>query len=74
MNEKVPLEQYQALEAKCNQLQHQLEQIKRLVFGAKSERFISTQIQNQLELDFGQLEKPNSAPIVKESITYEPNK
>lgn len=67
----VPIEQYRALEAKYNQLQHELAQLKRLIFGAKSEKFIPAQIPNQLDLNFGDLAGMEPAPLEKESITYE---
>ena len=74
MNSTVPLEQYLALEAKYNQLQHELAQLKNLIFGSRSEKFVPAQIPNQLDLDFGQLADVGTAPVEKESITYERNK
>ncbi len=73
MNSMVPLEQYQALEARFNQLQHELAQLKKLIFSSRSEKFILTQSPNQLDLDFGQLTDVGVAPLEKESITYERN-
>ena len=55
MNSTVPLEQYLALEAKYNQLQHELAQLKNLIFGSRSEELVLAQIPNQLDLYFGQL-------------------
>jgi transposase len=68
------IEQYQDIEAKYNQLQHELAQLKRMIFGSRSEKFIPSDNLNQLELDFGQLDLAALTPIEKESITYERNK
>ena len=74
MNNAVSIEQYQALEAKYNQVCHELAQLKRLIFGARSEKFIPAQIPNQLDLDFGQNASVGIAPTQREKITYERNK
>ena len=49
----IEIEKYRKLEAEFEQLKFQLEQLKRMVFGAKSERFISDQSPEQLNL-FGE--------------------
>ena len=46
----IKIEKYQDLEAKYERLSFQLEQLKRLVYGAKSERFIGEQSPEQLQL------------------------
>lgn len=74
MNSMVPIEQYQALEAKYNALQHELAQLKRMIFGSRKERFVPAEAPNQLDLDFGQLSEVGTAPKEKESIAYERNK
>lgn len=50
-------------------LQHQLGELKRMVFGTKSERFISDSSPAQLALGFETAEQPASE-VVKEQITY----
>ena len=53
-------------------LKHELEKIKRIIFGSKSERFIGTNDPNQLLLF--NLEQPKIPEPPKETITIERNK
>lgn len=71
MNEVVPIEQYRALEAKLAALEHELAQLKRLIFGSKRERFEPALMPEQLMLDFGQdtgVVEPVAVPT--EDISY----
>ena len=70
----------QKKEAEINQLQadnlylkHELDKLKRMLFGAKSERFLSDIHPDQLSLKLGV--EPQSVPEpVKETIAYQRNK
>ena len=54
-------------------LRHELDQLKRLIFAAKSERFVPASLPEQMALwDDGSQPDPNSAPT--EKITYERKK
>jgi len=57
-------------------LKHQIEQYKRILFGTKSERFLSNEIPNQLTLPFeiNQEEVAQEVEKVKETVTYEREK
>ncbi|MBK7410722.1 MAG: transposase [Saprospirales bacterium] len=46
----VEIEKYKALEAQVESLKFQLEQMKRMIFGAKSERYIAEVAEEQLSL------------------------
>jgi len=60
----------QSLESEKQYLQFRIDQLNRLLFGAKRERFISNQhIEGQLELPFEVEEKP-AEPEKVEQITY----
>jgi transposase len=64
-------EEYKKLlenEAKITYLQFELEKLKRMIFGAKSERFIPGDT-SQLNLDLGQGVQPSVEPTTEE-ITY----
>ena len=65
------LEEKQTLETKVAQLQYQYEQLKRMIFGSKSERFITEEDSNQLKFDFGEIieEKPVEEQQTEE-VTY----
>ena len=60
----IEIEKYKELEAKYQMLSFQLEQLKRLVYGAKSERFIGEQNPEQLQL-FSPPPTEEPAPTIK---------
>jgi transposase len=79
----VPLAQYQKLQQdyelykqKYELLEHELAQLKRLIFGAKSERFVPNEsLPGQLQLDLGgEPAATSAAEDKKESIAYERKK
>src|SRR6056297_978559 len=59
----------QKMEARLNDMQFQLDQMKRLIFGFKRERFIKNTDENQLTLPF---DVPPETEVEKqqETITY----
>lgn len=59
----------ESYEAKLNQMQFQLDQMKRLLFGAKRERFIPNQDENQMILPFD-VEAEEEPKKQQEVITY----
>lgn len=63
--------EYQSMKQQIALLTHQIAELKRMIFGAKSERFIATDI-NQATL-FDLPEQPTK-PEAKEQITYTRNK
>jgi transposase len=64
---------HQSLQTDFLKLKSELEQLKRLIFGSKSERFVPIQPLNQASLEL-ELEKLPQEPTVKEKITYERKK
>lgn len=59
----------ESYESKLSQMQFQLDQMKRILFGAKRERFIPSQDENQMTLPFDV--EPEVAPEKqKQTITY----
>ena len=62
-------EQKEQLSEQNKYLQFQLDQIKRMLFGAKRERFISNADVNQMTLPFDLPEEPATEPFV-EKIEY----
>lgn len=56
-------------EALINEMQFQLDQMKRLLFGAKRERFVKNEDENQLSLPF-EVEDDKSPEKEQEVITY----
>ncbi len=66
-------EQNQKLSNEVERLKEELAQLKRLIFGAKSERFIPQSPPEQLSLAFDGKEEA-AVPTVKETITYTRNK
>jgi transposase len=67
------LEENKKLKSNIEYLQFQLDQIKRLMFGAKRERYISEVDENQLTLPF-EVEQQPEPEKEKETITYERQK
>lgn len=63
------------LEGQVNALKFQLEQLKRMIFGTKSERFISTNNPEQLQIPFDvDLEQISQEAIQTQEIIYERQK
>jgi len=58
-----------SLESKINEMQFQIDQMKRLMHGSKRERFISNQDENQMELPFD-VEEEKEPEKQQETITY----
>lgn len=72
-NKELLLKEQELLQRK-QELEFQLAQLKRMLFGAKRERFVPMQHPSQLTLDF-ELESPKiEAEIEKEQITYQRKK
>lgn len=69
MNPEQLLEAAKKLEAKVDQLQFQVDQMRRLLFGAKRERFIATKDENQMQLPFDVPEE-KAPEKQQEVITY----
>ncbi|HMQ97373.1 MAG TPA: transposase, partial [Candidatus Nanoperiomorbaceae bacterium] len=61
----IEIEKYEVLEAQNQALRFQLEQLKRMVFGAKSERYIPDVRPEQLSL----FAPPAEAPVEQEKVT-----
>lgn len=61
-------EKYEALAAQYAMLKHEMEQLKRLIYGAKSERFVPETPSEQLSLELAAEEK--QAPVQLEAISY----
>ena len=64
----VSLAQYQELLAENMYLKQELAQLKRMIFGSKSERYVASD-SGQLSLDMG-MEAPLAAEPETEEITY----
>ena len=67
------LETTKGLESKVSQMQFQIDQMARLLFGAKRERFIPEQDEKQLTLPFD-VEEDKSVEKEQEVVTYTRNK
>ena len=64
------------LESKINKLQFELAQLRRMIFGSKSERFIASQNQEQLTIPFD-IDQDQLAEVIAletQQITYEREK
>ena len=70
MEATVSKAKYDALEGKYNALKHEFDQLKRMLFAARSERFVPGASPEQLALGFGE-PVPLDEPPGKEQITYE---
>lgn len=68
-SETIPLSEYLALKEKNAELKAELAELKRLIFGQKSERYVPEQNPQQLSLEMGQDDVPGPEPEV-ETITY----
>lgn len=69
----VSIEEYQRLQQDYLLLKHQYEQLKRLIFGTKSERFVPDSQPGQLSLDLD-VEQAPPKPAATEKISYERKK
>ncbi|MEO6166587.1 MAG: IS66 family transposase [Chitinophagales bacterium] len=61
-------------EEKIYSLQHRVSELERLIFGAKSERFVATTNTEQGHLDFGRSTEHKQEQPATETITYEREK
>src|SRR5271156_5452357 len=59
---------------KSESLQFQLDQLKKMIFGSKSERFVPEVALEQTSLDFGDTPKVKKEEPATETITYERKK
>jgi len=69
----VSLEEYQRLQQDYLLLKHQFEQLRRLIFGTKSERFVSDSPPGQLSLNLD-VAQEEPTPDTTEKISYERKK
>jgi transposase len=67
--ESIPLSEHLALKEKYAELKAELAELKRLVYGQKSERHVPEKNSQQLSLEMGQDENPATEPEI-ETITY----
>ncbi|WP_287528218.1 transposase, partial [Okeania sp. SIO2C2] len=74
VNEMFSIAEFEAIKAENAALRHELEQLKRLIFGSKQERFVPTQVPEQLELELGQEVVQEQAESDTETITYQRRK
>lgn len=74
MNQTVSKAEYDALKADYAALRHELEQLKKLIFGSKRERFVATDNPEQLGLDFGLDEEVEAVPEEQQTVTYQRRK
>ena len=61
--------QLKSYESRLSQIQFDIDQMKRLLFGAKRERFVKNQDENQMTLPF-EVEPENEPEKQQETITY----
>lgn len=61
---------HQALQQSYEELKEQMDQLKRLLFGNKSERFVTQELANQLQLELGSEQAPNEEKPGTEKISY----
>ncbi len=75
MTHKELIAQVEKLEQRANSLESQLKELKRLIFGKKSERFVPlAHGEGQMELPFDVEEKPAEKAVQTEEITYKRKK
>ena len=72
--ETVSKAEYDALKADYAALKHELEQLKRLIFGSKQERFVPEQVPEQLALELGQESVAEQSQAETATITYQRRK
>jgi transposase len=77
MNETVSIEAFQALQAlyqaqaqELAMVKHELEQLKKLIFGSKREYFKPSENAEQLALGFEGVQAQEPAPVATETISY----
>jgi transposase len=70
VNQTVSISEFEALKQENAKLRHELEQLKRLIFGSKSERFIPAQRPEQLTLGFDGTSAVQEAEAATEKISY----
>ena len=63
------IEQNNKLQTELVYLRHELDQIKRMIYGSKSERFVKTD-NGQLPINFEDLPKEEEPEVKKEQISY----
>ena len=66
----IPRLEYNQLKADLAHFKHQLKELQRLIYGSRSERFISEELQNQLGL-FQETKQEEKAEEATETITYQ---
>ena len=66
--------EYEAIKAENAALRHELEQLKRLIFGSKQERFVPAQPPEQLSLDLDAEAAEQPTDQATETITYQRRK
>lgn len=74
MNGTVSKTEYDALRADYEALRHELDQLKKLIFGAKQERFVPAQSPEQMALPLEDQVVQTDAEPTKETITYQRRK
>ena len=74
MDIEVLIAQNKAQKAQIIALRHELDQLKRLIYGAKQERFVSTQAPEQLSLELDTETAAQSGVEATETITYQRRK
>ncbi len=55
-------------------MRHELDQLKKLIFGSKRERFVATDNPEQLGLDFGLDEEVETVAQEQQTVTYQRRK
>lgn len=66
---KIIIDEYQQREYQIQKLQHELAQLKRMIFGSRSERFVPAAVPGQTSLDLN-VETAEAKPAVEQTITY----
>ena len=70
VNQTVSIEEFEALKRENAMLRHELEQLKKLIFGSKNERFVPAQRPEQLSLGFDGTPAVQEAEAATEKISY----